>query len=90
MEMETISLKINSPNGVSSIYGDPGVAMADSSLRNFKETLSAEVLRAMLTANGGERIRKSGDGWSVMHDGRLRPRRDMKEKNAPNKQAAKS
>jgi hypothetical protein len=67
-----MSFALNSPDGVSSKYLDPAVAMLDGSIRRLEKDLSAQTLRALLTANGGERLQEDPTGWIVLPDGRQR------------------
>ncbi len=68
-----MSFEVNSPAGVSSKYTDPAVAMLDGSLHRLRKELPPATLKAMLTANGGEKIRGEDVGeWSLLPDGRDR------------------
>jgi hypothetical protein len=75
LDFESMSLQVNDPRGLSSKYLDPAVAMLDGSLRRLKEDLSQEIFRALLTADGGERLSSAGDGWQLLPDGRQREER---------------
>lgn len=68
-----MSFELQRPDGVSSVYSTPGVAMADGSVRSLGPKLTPEALRALLTADGGEKL--DGD-WQVIDDGRNRPLRN--------------
>jgi Protein of unknown function (DUF1559) len=76
LSLATMSFKLNDPAGVGSKYLDPAVAMLDGSLHRLHKDLSPETLRALLTANGGEKIGEADGKWSVLPDGR---QRDEKE-----------
>jgi hypothetical protein len=68
---------VNSPAGVSSPYNDPAVAMLDGSLRHLRTGLRPDVLRALLTARGGEPLAETeAGGWEFLPDGRDRPLRE--------------
>src|SRR5262249_26941179 len=68
-----MSFAVNAPNGVSSKYNDPAVAMLDGMLYRLRKDLAPNTLRAMLTIRGGERIVADGNGgWEWLADGRLR------------------
>lgn len=75
LPFDSISLRVNDPQGLSSKYLSPGVLMVDGSLRHLDEGLPEDVFRAMLTADGGEQLTREGDTWHLMEDGRLRPER---------------
>jgi hypothetical protein len=73
LEFETMSFDLNSPNGISSKYDDPAVVMLDGSVQRLHKHLKPQTLRALLTINGGEKLRGGfGDEWEVLPDGRLR------------------
>jgi hypothetical protein len=72
LPLAEMSLKVNSPRGVSSIYVDPAVVMLDGHMRRLENDLSADTLRALLTASGGEELRDFGSGWELLADGRQR------------------
>lgn len=77
LSYETMSSRINSPNGVSSKYLDPAVVLLDHSLRRLEDDLSEDVFRALLTVNGGEQLSEEGRSWRLLPDGRLRQERDF-------------
>lgn len=83
LSLDTISLQVNDPMGLSSKYLSPGALMADGSLRQLDENLPEDVFRAMLTADGGEQLTLEGDTWHLMQDGRLRPERAEPLNTAP-------
>jgi hypothetical protein len=68
-----MSFGLQQPNGISSPYSAPAVVMADGSVRSFNPDLAPDVLRAMLTANGREKLADNGGDWQVIDDGRDRP-----------------
>jgi hypothetical protein len=72
LELATMSLELDSPDGISSPYHGPAVAMLDFSVRHLSKDLPPEVLRAMLTARGGEAVHEDAGGWKVIPDGRQR------------------
>ena len=67
-----MSFELQKPDGISSRYKVPAVAMADSTIRTLQPGLDPYVLRAMLTADGGEKIADTPDGWKIVEDGRDR------------------
>ncbi len=75
LEYETMEFVVNSPEGVSSKYLSPAVVMADGSLRKLQEGLAEDIFKAMMTVDGGEKISREGDRWSLLSDGRLRQTR---------------
>ncbi|MEM9659443.1 MAG: DUF1559 domain-containing protein [Planctomycetota bacterium] len=77
LQADAMSLVVNDPKGVSSKYLAPAVVMLDGSLRRLEDDLPANVLRAMLTVNGGERIDSTGSEWQLLPDGRTRKRRGV-------------
>lgn len=77
LDMATMDMNINSPLGISSPYDSPAVATLDYGLLWLKPTLQPDVLRAMLTINGGESLSQNDEGdWTLLADGRDRPLRD--------------
>jgi len=72
----TMSWRINSPQGISSKYDEPAVAMLDCTLRKLGDELPEDTLRALLTVNGGEQLADEGDTWRLLPDGRLRALRE--------------
>lgn len=66
---------LKSKNGISSRYVDPAVAMMDCAIRRLLPDMSRQTLRALLTANGGEKLSldpNTGE-WQLLEDGRKRP-----------------
>jgi len=72
LEFETMPFDLQKPDGISSRYRTPIVAMADTTIRSLSPNLDPRVVRAMATANGGEAIAETGDGWQIIEDGRQR------------------
>jgi hypothetical protein len=70
-----MNFELQNPNGISSPYRVPGVAMADGSVRSLGPGVSPDALRAALTAAGGEQLDDAGANWRVIEDGRDRPRK---------------
>lgn len=69
--------ELQRPDGISSPYSTPAVATVDGTVRSLDpKGLPPEALRAMLTANGGEKLAETAEGWRVIEDGRDRPPRD--------------
>ena len=68
-----MSFQLNTPQGISSKYEKPAVVMLDGSLHQLGSDLTADKLRALLTANGGEKVQESAAGWALLPDGRERP-----------------
>src|SRR5207302_618005 len=57
---------LNSPNGISTRFVEPAVSMADGSVRALTKETTPDILRAMLTINGGEKFvweMVEGHGW---------------------------
>ena len=72
-----MSFELQQPDGVSSPYKGPGVAMADGSVRSLGAGISPAALRALFTANGGEKLADGGRGeWQMIDDGRDRERKE--------------
>jgi hypothetical protein len=76
LSFHDMTYRLQQPDGVSSRYSVPAVVMADGSIRALDPMLAPSALRAMLTADGGEKLAET-EGWQVIEDGRDRePRRD--------------
>lgn len=74
LRLADMDLRVNSPGGVSSPYTRPGVAMCDGGLSSLDPNLDPDVLRALLTVAGGEKLTEGGaGGWEFLPDGRDRP-----------------
>lgn len=73
LEIESMSLTINHSDGLSSKYDRPAVALVDGDLRKIEPSMDPDLLRALLTVNGNERVDQVGDSWRLLHDGRDRP-----------------
>jgi len=72
-QFETMDWTINSPNGISSKYDAPAVAMLDGSVRRLSLKIAPEVLKALATIDGGEKLSDEAGEWKMIPDGRLRP-----------------
>ena len=71
--LKDLDFQINSPNGISSPYTAPAVLMADGYLGRLHPSLRPEVLRAMFTIAGSEKVEHEGyEGWRILDDGRNR------------------
>jgi hypothetical protein len=69
-----MSFRLQQPNGVSSPYSVPAVAMADGSVRSLSADITSDELRGMFTVNGGENLTEAERARSqVIDDGRNRP-----------------
>lgn len=71
-----MSFSLQNPEGISSRYKQPAVAMADSTICALDPDLGPEVVRALATADGGERLESNGSGWKIIEDGRQREMKD--------------
>jgi hypothetical protein len=76
LEFASMPFALQRPDGISSRYRTPAVAMADATIRSLKPDLDPRVVRAMATAAGGERLAESSEGWSIIEDGRDRELRE--------------
>jgi hypothetical protein len=65
-------LELQHPHGISSRYRIPAVVMADDTVCSLSPTLAPATLRAMLTANGSEKLSGGPGDWEVIDDGRQR------------------
>ena len=65
LRFDSMSLKFNSPEGVSSKYVVPAVVMVDGTLRKLHPELSEDTFRALLTADGGEQLKEEGKGMAA-------------------------
>jgi hypothetical protein len=74
LTLADIDVRLNSPAGVSSPHDTPAIATANGAVHRLTARLRPEVLRALLTARGGERLVDGEGGWELLADGRLRPR----------------
>ncbi len=77
LSFDEMSFALPSPHGISSPYQGAGVVTADGSLLSLGDGMSAAALRALLTANGGERVAMDDGEWRVMEDGRDRALREQ-------------
>ena len=73
LDFATMDFALRSPRGLSSHYVDPAIVTVDGTVRRLHAGLTPEILRALLTARGGERLHDGGAGWERLDDGRLRP-----------------
>ena len=73
LDFETMDWTINSPGGISSKYDAPAVVMLDGSVRRLSLQIAPEVLKALATIAGGEKLSDNNGEWKVIPDGRLRP-----------------
>jgi hypothetical protein len=76
LKFSEMSFQLQRPNGISSPYQTPAVAMADGSVCSLGPELTPATLHALLTADGGEQLTGGGGDWQVIEDGRNRPLRD--------------
>lgn len=73
LSLAEMSFELQHPNGVSSRYRTPAVVMADCTVRSLNPgMMDPPALRAMLTANGGEKLTDAGGRWQAIEDGRDR------------------
>ena len=79
LDLATMSLKIGaeSTNGISSRYDPPAVVTVEGRVNKLSMELSPKTLRALLTANGGEKI-PLDTHFKEIPDGRDRPMKDEK------------
>lgn len=80
LRLETMDMQIDSRRGISSPHVAPAVAMLDGSVRTLSLDLPADVLRAMITIDGGEQLQDEGEYWTLIPDGRLRPFKNAEPK----------
>ena len=71
LEFDEMSFELDDPMGISSYYKDPAVTSDSGDVFQLKENASPEVVRAMATADGGERI-SDRMGIEEIRDGRDR------------------
>lgn len=72
LELDSMPFEFNHPHGVSSWYKMPAVVMGDYSVQRLNAGIRPEVLRAMLTVNGGESFADVEGQWQLLPDGRQR------------------
>jgi len=72
LDFDTMDFQVNSPMCISSKYLKPAAVMLDGTLRKLDADLPVDVLRALLTVNGGEQLTAEGEHWQLLPDGRLR------------------
>ena len=73
LEFATMDWAINSPRGISSKYDAPAAVFLDGSVRRLNPAIRPEVLRALVTIDGGEQVSEHGGHWEFLPDGRNRP-----------------
>ncbi len=76
LEFATMSFRIDAPDGISSWYQSPSVVITDGIVRQLSKETAPEAVRAALTVAGGESIATDEGGWTVIEDGRDRPRKE--------------
>jgi hypothetical protein len=72
-----MSFELQKPNGISSPYKTPAIAMADGSVRYLDSAISPATLREMFIAERGRNLTNTQGGWKPIEDGRDR---ELKEK----------
>lgn len=72
LDAETMDWSLGSPQGISTRYKEAAVVTLDGAIRRLTRKMKPEVLRALVTIDGGEPIGESADGWHLIPDGRLR------------------
>lgn len=67
LRFDRMSFRVNDPSGrgPGSPYPDVRAAFVDGMVQRLKDETPPDVLRALITADGGEPIHQSGDGWSL-------------------------
>jgi hypothetical protein len=60
---------------VSSWFERPSVVTAGDEVLQLSKDMTPEALRAVLTVAGGEKITRDTAGWTIIEDGRDRPRK---------------
>ncbi|HAY78713.1 MAG TPA: hypothetical protein DCY79_02770 [Planctomycetaceae bacterium] len=78
LDLETMSLEVDDPQGISSKYLAPAVVMMDSQVVKLRPDLRRDALRALLTVNGGEPLLVKDHGY-LLDDGRDREERPAEE-----------
>ncbi len=78
LPFDRMSFRLNDPDhpalSIGSPYGDARGAFADGSVRHLDDSLTPPVLRALLTANGGEPIERNDErGWHLADATRRKP-----------------
>lgn len=72
IEADQMKHSVPHPEGISSNYLRPAVVMADGTLVRLEHGHPEDVLRGMLTINGGENLKREGETWVIIKDGRDR------------------
>ena len=70
LKFREMDFTLGSPNGISSDWPNPAVLMADHSVHSPDLKANPEVVRAMLTANGGEAWDDDGGRVKLLPEGR--------------------
>jgi len=73
LDFATMDWAVNSPRGISSKYDAPAAVFLDGTVRRLRPTIAPEVLRALVTIDGGEQVSEQGGHWELLPDGRNRP-----------------
>jgi hypothetical protein len=74
LKLDTMSMQIGSPSGISSRFDPPAVVTADGSVHTLSLGLPQQVVRGLLTARGGDEVPFDANLQKVP-DGRNRPLR---------------
>ncbi len=61
LDFNTMSFQINHPEGLGSVFDQPAISTADGEVFRIRETTDEQLLRAMLTVDGGEKIEDMRD-----------------------------
>jgi hypothetical protein len=72
LNWDEMAFTLGKPNGISSWYKDPAVTTLDGAVVRLGPSVSPDTLRALLTADGGEKLQGEPGGWEVIPDGRMR------------------
>ena len=72
LHFDTMSFQMQDPQGLSSRYKNPAVALADGAVLRLEADMPDFLLRALLTINGGEALETKEQYTTFMEDGRLR------------------
>ena len=75
LHFDTMSFQMQDPQGLSSRYKNPAVALADGAVLRLEGDTPDFLLRALLTINGGESLETKEQYTTFMEDGRLRQKR---------------
>ncbi|MEX2027268.1 MAG: hypothetical protein WEH44_08200, partial [Pirellulaceae bacterium] len=72
LALDTMSMEVGAPGGINSRFDPPAVVTADGSVHTLSLGLAPPILRALLTARGGEDVPVDSHLREVP-DGRGRP-----------------